>query len=74
MGFVLEIPGTLTITAEVLMWTLGVKINWIARGVLNDGDQANVLMPNFDNARKLPQKELEIEYVCSCIQLLKSIS
>ena len=26
-GFVLELPGTLTVMAEVLMWTLGVKIN-----------------------------------------------
>ena len=37
----------------------------IARSFLNEGDQANFLMPNFDNARKLPQKELEIECVCS---------
>ena len=37
----------------------------IARGVLNEGNQPNVLMPNFDNARKLAQKELESEYVCS---------
>ena len=37
----------------------------IARGVLNEGDQPNVLTPNFDNARKLGQKELESEYVCS---------
>ena len=37
----------------------------IARGVLNEGDQANVLMPNLENARKLPQKELESEYVRS---------
>ena len=42
----------------------------IARGVLNEVDQANVLMPNLENARKLPQKELESEYVCSLIQLL----
>ena len=38
------------------MWTWGVQINWIlaliAGGVLNEGDQANVLMPNFDNAKK----------------------
>ena len=27
--FVLEVPGTITVMAEVLMWTLGVKINWI---------------------------------------------
>ena len=26
-GFALEVPGTLTIMAEVLMWTLVVKIN-----------------------------------------------
>ena len=25
----LEVPGTLTVMAEVLMWTLGVKINKI---------------------------------------------
>ena len=37
----------------------------IARGVLNESGQANVLMPNFDNARILVQKELESEYVCS---------
>ena len=37
----------------------------IARGVLNEDDQPNVLTPNFDNARKLGQKELESEYVCS---------
>ena len=36
----------------------------IARGVLNEGDQLNVLMPDFDNARKLAQKELESECVC----------
>ena len=42
----------------------------IARGVLNEVDQANVLMPNLENARRLPQKELESEYVCSLIQLL----
>ena len=36
----------------------------IARGVLNEGDQPNVLMPDFDNARKLAQKELESECVC----------
>ena len=34
----------------------------IARSVLNEGDQPNVLMPN---ARKLAQKEPESEYVCS---------
>ena len=33
----------------------------IARGVLNEVDQPNVLMPNFDNVRKLVQKELESE-------------
>ena len=37
----------------------------IARGVLNEDDQPNALTPNFDNARKLAQKELESEYVCS---------
>ena len=37
----------------------------IARVVINEGDQPNVLMPNFDNTRKLAQKELESEYVCS---------
>ena len=36
----------------------------IAKGVLNEGDQPNVLMPSFDNARKLVQKELENECVC----------
>ena len=36
----------------------------IAKGVLNEGDQPNVLMPSFDNARKLVQKELESECVC----------
>ena len=36
----------------------------IARGVLNEGDKPNVLMPNFDNARKLAQKGLESECVC----------
>ena len=30
----------------------------IARVVLNERDLPNVLMPNFDNARKLVQKEL----------------
>ena len=34
----------------------------IARVVSNEGDQPNVLMPNFDNARKLVQKELGSEY------------
>ena len=28
-GFALEIPGTLTVMAEVRMWMLGVKIIWI---------------------------------------------
>ena len=28
-GFALELSGTLTVMAEVLMWTLGVKIIWI---------------------------------------------
>ena len=37
----------------------------IARVVINEGDQPNVLMLNFDNARKQAQKELESEYVCS---------
>ena len=37
----------------------------IARVVLHEVDQANVLMPNFNNARKLAQKELESEYVCT---------
>ena len=37
----------------------------VARSVLNEGDHSNVLMPNFDNARKLAQKELESEHVCS---------
>ena len=32
----------------------------IARGVLNEGDQSNVLIPKFDNARKPAQKELEV--------------
>ena len=36
----------------------------IARVVLNEGDQPNVLMLNFDNARKLAQKGLESECVC----------
>ena len=36
----------------------------IARGPLNEGEQPNLLMPNFDNARKLVQKELESECVC----------
>ena len=36
----------------------------IARVVLNEGHQPNALMPNFDNARELVQKELEIECVC----------
>ena len=34
----------------------------IARGVSNEGDQPNVLMLNFDNARKLVQKELGSEH------------
>ena len=33
----------------------------IARGVLNEGDEPNVPVPNFDNARK---KELESLCVC----------
>ena len=28
--------------------------------VLHEGDQPNVLTPNFNNARKLAQKELEV--------------
>ena len=37
----------------------------IAGVVLHEGDQPNVLTPNFNNARKLAQKELESEYVCT---------
>ena len=37
----------------------------IARVVLHEGDQPNVIVPNFSNARKLVQKELESEYVCT---------
>ena len=36
----------------------------IARSVLNEDDQPNVLVPNFDNARKLVRKQLESECVC----------
>ena len=36
----------------------------IARVLLNESDQPNVLIPTFDNARKVAQKELESEYVC----------
>ena len=37
----------------------------IARAVLNEGDQPNVLMPNLGNERKLAQKELESGCVCT---------
>ena len=37
----------------------------LARVLLNEGDQPNVFIPTFDNARKVAQKELESEYVCS---------
>ena len=33
--------------------------------VLNEDDQPNVFIPNFDNEKKLAQKELESEYVCA---------
>ena len=36
----------------------------IARVVLNEDYQSNILIPNFDNERKLVQKELESECVC----------
>ena len=36
----------------------------IARVVLNEEYQPNILFPNFDNERKLVQKELERECVC----------
>ena len=36
----------------------------LARVLLNEGDQPNVLIPIFDNARKVVQKELESECVC----------
>ena len=35
----------------------------LARVLLNESDQPNVLIPTFDNARKVAQKELESEYV-----------
>ena len=45
-GFALELPGTLTVMAEVLLWTLGVKKldlgTAITRVVLNEGDQPTV--------------------------------
>ena len=37
----------------------------IAGVVLHEGDQPNVLTPNFNNARKLVRKEPESEYVCT---------
>ena len=37
----------------------------MAYNQLNEGDQPNVLMHTFDNARILAQKELKSEYVCS---------
>jgi len=33
--------------------------------VLNEDDQPNVFIPNFDNEKKLAQKELESECVCA---------
>jgi len=36
----------------------------LARVLLNEGDKPNALIPNFDNARKVAQKELESECVC----------
>ena len=36
----------------------------IARVVLNEDYQPNILIHNFDNERKLAQKELESECVC----------
>ena len=36
----------------------------IARVVLNEDYQPNILIPNFNNERKLAQKELESECVC----------
>ena len=36
----------------------------LARVLLNEGDQPNVLILNFDNAGKVAQKELESKCVC----------
>ena len=33
--------------------------------VLNEDDQPNVFIPNFDNEKKLAQNELESECVCA---------
>ena len=39
----------------------------IARVVLSEGDQPNVLVPNFDNPNNLVRKELESECVCQTV-------
>ena len=39
----------------------------IARVVLSEGDQPNVLVPNFDNPKNLVRKELESECVCQTV-------